>query len=167
MLGFPLYMKVTPEEVTEIPIIGPSFLVIDCPAKNYIPGVVKNETLKQFQVDERESAMVVHMAEEDIINDAVYKDWMSKYYFTIFYRFPNLVQGPRIDFKVRGQNCAIFSISRRRLHGGRRMEKFCFLILLSAGKCLSGCGFFYLLWCIRRCVIKIAKNFLLFGRKVG
>ena len=127
-------MKVTPEEVTETPIIGPSFLVIDCPARKYIPGVVKNETLKQFQVDERESAMVVHMAEEDIINDAVYKDWMSKYYFTIFYHFPNLVQGPRIDFKVRGQNCAIFSISRRRLHGGRQMGKFLFFGYLERRK---------------------------------
>ena len=73
-------MQIAPEEVTEAPVIGPSFLVIDCPGKNYIHGVIKNETLRDFQVrDKGESTMVVHMVEEDVINDTLYQNWMSRY----------------------------------------------------------------------------------------
>ena len=75
-----LFIQVTPAEVTEAPIAGPSFLIVDCPAKKYISGVVENETLKEFQVGgERESTMVVHMAEDDVINDNLYQSWMSRY----------------------------------------------------------------------------------------
>ena len=35
-----------------------------------------------------------------------------------------------------GQNCAIYSISPRRLHGGRRRGKFRILVFKNSGKCI-------------------------------
>eukprot|EP00112_Aurelia_sp_Birch-Aquarium-sp1_P011935 Seg2506.4 transcript_id=Seg2506.4/GoldUCD/mRNA.D3Y31 product="Zinc phosphodiesterase ELAC protein 2" protein_id=Seg2506.4/GoldUCD/D3Y31 len=69
---------VTPEQVTEPAIPGPSFLVIDCPTKKYISSITGNQCFKEYQTDgDNKATLVVHMADKDIIADSSYQSWIS------------------------------------------------------------------------------------------
>eukprot|EP00795_Rhopilema_esculentum_P009410 gene9410-17122_t len=71
---------VTPDEVMEAPIPGPAFLIIDCPARKYIPAIAKSKSFEKCQVEgSSKVTMVVHMAEKEVINDQLYQQWMARF----------------------------------------------------------------------------------------
>uniref|UniRef100_UPI00398F1774 zinc phosphodiesterase ELAC protein 2 n=1 Tax=Pristiophorus japonicus TaxID=55135 RepID=UPI00398F1774 len=73
--------EIRPEQVCTPTDPGPTFLVLECPSKEFIEPICENEQLKRFQTGGSESpaALVVHMAPESVLADNVYKSWMERF----------------------------------------------------------------------------------------
>ena len=73
--------QVTPQEVMEPSIPGPSFIIVDCPARKYISGITKHEAFRKYQKDGTEQAtLVVHMTKKHLVKEESYQEWMSRYF---------------------------------------------------------------------------------------
>ncbi|XP_067914079.1 zinc phosphodiesterase ELAC protein 2 [Heterodontus francisci] len=73
--------EIRPEEVCTPADPGPTFLVLECPSKEFIHPMCENEQLKRYQTGGSESpaALVVHMAPEPVLANNVYKSWMERF----------------------------------------------------------------------------------------
>ncbi|XP_072098212.1 zinc phosphodiesterase ELAC protein 2 [Mobula birostris] len=73
--------EIRPEEVCTPADPGPTFLVLECPSKEFIHPMCENEQLQKYQAGGSESptALVVHMVPEPVLADNVYKSWMARF----------------------------------------------------------------------------------------
>ncbi|XP_045476586.1 ribonuclease Z, mitochondrial isoform X2 [Harmonia axyridis] len=74
---------IKPEEVCEPNDLGPIFIVVDCPSKEYITSLVNNEEMKNYQKfaknDDEVAFLVVHFTPKEIMEDPRYEAWMNMF----------------------------------------------------------------------------------------
>ncbi|KAI6658610.1 Zinc phosphodiesterase ELAC protein 2 [Oopsacas minuta] len=60
---------------------GASFLIIECPDKEFIRPIISNKTLQTFQqtADQKVLKVVIHIVPQFIIKNSLYTDWMNKF----------------------------------------------------------------------------------------
>lgn len=73
--------EIRPEEVCTPADPGPTFLVLECPSREFIQPVCENEQLQKYLAggSEGPTALVVHMVPEAVLADNVYKSWMARF----------------------------------------------------------------------------------------
>ncbi|XP_048411399.1 zinc phosphodiesterase ELAC protein 2 isoform X1 [Stegostoma tigrinum] len=73
--------EIHPDDVCTPTYPGPTFVVLECPGKEFIGPMCKNEQLRRYQTGGSESpaALVVHMTPESVLENNVYKSWMERF----------------------------------------------------------------------------------------
>ncbi|XP_073435797.1 zinc phosphodiesterase ELAC protein 2 [Dendrobates tinctorius] len=73
--------EISPADVLDPSIPGPTFIVVECPSEDFIAPVTENAAWKRYQEGEAETAaaLVIHMTPEHILNRSTYRQWMERF----------------------------------------------------------------------------------------
>ncbi|XP_014248785.1 ribonuclease Z, mitochondrial [Cimex lectularius] len=73
-------------DVTEPVYPGPVFLVVDCPNEKFLDTFVNNSSFHEYHVDKATTdnvpVLIAHFSPPEIMNNPLYKEWMSKFSFS-------------------------------------------------------------------------------------
>ncbi|XP_077110736.1 zinc phosphodiesterase ELAC protein 2 isoform X2 [Ranitomeya variabilis] len=73
--------EVSPADVLDPDIPGPTFIVVECPSEDFIGPVTENAAWKRYQEGKPETAvsLVIHVTPEHILNRITYRQWMESF----------------------------------------------------------------------------------------
>eukprot|EP00794_Sanderia_malayensis_P008752 gene8751-9687_t len=109
----PCGKMISPEEVTEPPIPGPSFLIIDCPTRKYLSAITKHKAFAKYQKDGTEqAAIVIHMTQKSITCDVLYKDWMARFHDDTYHCILDKNELSKCPSVFRAQCCVQYKLNQ-------------------------------------------------------
>ncbi|KTW31767.1 uncharacterized protein T551_01028 [Pneumocystis jirovecii RU7] len=69
-----------PHQVIGEPRPGSIFIIVDCPDKNYIDSLIQRDIWSTYyKTGEKKVQLIVHMVNEDVLNDSRYINWMYQF----------------------------------------------------------------------------------------
>ena len=73
-------LQIQPEQVMEANQPGPLFMIIECPAVDYIPSLVTNKQLNQLWEENSHvtPAVIVHLTPMIVFENEEYKQWRER-----------------------------------------------------------------------------------------
>ncbi|XP_073516349.1 zinc phosphodiesterase ELAC protein 2 [Phyllobates terribilis] len=73
--------EVSPADVLDPDIPGPTFIVVECPSEDFIAPVTENAAWKRYQEGKAETAaaLVIHMTPEHVLHHGTYRQWMERF----------------------------------------------------------------------------------------
>ena len=73
-------LQIQPEQVMEANQSGPLFMIIECPAVDYIPSLVTNKQLNQYWEENSHvtPAVIVHLTPMIVFENEEYKQWRER-----------------------------------------------------------------------------------------
>ncbi|KAM4034896.1 LOW QUALITY PROTEIN: zinc phosphodiesterase ELAC protein 2 [Anomaloglossus baeobatrachus] len=73
--------EVSPADVLDPDIPGPTIIVVECPSEDFISPVTENAAWQRYQEGKAETAaaLVIHMTPEHVLNHRSYRQWMERF----------------------------------------------------------------------------------------